>query len=121
MCHRLRYVAYGTQMKEGNEMKIKVYDYDNRATKIDIPDDKEISAIVVCVLSGDETGIIRFTDGTTIRFDASDSRTWSFYDGLYVVTGEDIQKWIKFNAKKHASDDIPEARQNAFSDEESFF
>ena len=102
-------------------MNIKVYDYSGRVTKVTIPDDKEISAIAVCVLSGDETGIIRFTDGTTIRFDASDSRTWSFYDGLYVVTGEEIQKWIAFDVKGHKPDDISEARQDAFSDKRNVF
>lgn len=55
-------------------MIIKIYDYENKPTEIVIPDDKEISAIFVVVLSGDETGIVMFTDGTSIRFDASDCR-----------------------------------------------
>lgn len=82
-------------------MTIKVYDYKNRANNIDIPDDKEISAIFVCVLSGDETGIICFADGTTMGFDAlcESFRTHSFYDGCYAVIGQNIQKWIDFNSK----------------------
>lgn len=93
-------------------MIIKIYDYDNRATEITIPDDKVISAIFVCVLSGDETGIICFTDGTAISFDASGCRTVSFYDGCYVVLGENIQKWINFDVSK-CTTTISYARQEA--------
>ena len=78
-------------------MAIKIYDYANHVTEIAIPDDKVISSIYVNILSGDETGIIVFTDGSHIRFDASDFRFTSFYDGNYVVCGENIQKWIEFD------------------------
>lgn len=78
-------------------MIIKIYDYDNESTKITVPDDKVICAIDVNVLSGDETGDIIFTDGTTIHFDASDCRTHSYFDGSYVVTGDNIQKWIDYD------------------------
>ena len=50
--------------------KMKIYDYDNREVIIELPY-KEIKEVFVNVLSGDETGIVEFVDGTYIRFDAS--------------------------------------------------
>lgn len=98
-------------------MKIKIYDYDNRVSKVDVPDDKVISAIFVCVLSGDETGIILFTDGTTMNFDAmrSGCRLHSFFDGYYVVAGKNIQKWIDFDVN-HCKGTISYVRQEAFDE-----
>ena len=103
-------------------MKIKIYDYDNRATKIDIPNNKSISAIFVCVLSGDETGIICFTDGTTMEFDAlcNGLRLHSFFDGYYAVVGENIQKWIDFKANK-GKGTISYKREALFSGKEFFY
>ena len=76
-------------------MKITIYDYSNKHVSIIIPD-KEIKEIYVNVQSGDETGIITFQDGEKIYFDASERRILSFYDGSYIVTGDNIQKWIDF-------------------------
>ena len=103
-------------------MKIKIYDYDNRATKIDIPNNKSISAIFVCILSGDETGIICFTDGTSIKFDAlcSGFRLHSFFDGYYVVAGEDIKKWIDFDAD-NCKGTMSYKRQELFAGKEFFY
>ena len=98
-------------------MKIKIYDYDNRATEVDIPDDKVIGGIFVCVLSGDETGTIIFTDGTTMDFDALSNgfRLHSFFDGSYVVAGKNIQKWIDFDVN-HCEHTISYARQEVFDE-----
>lgn len=76
-------------------MTIHIYDYDNNAVKIEIPD-KPIKCIDITVLSGDETGTIRFEDGTRLDFDASDDRCMSFYDGSYFVEGDDIRRWLAF-------------------------
>ena len=54
-------------------MTIRIYDFDDNAVKIENPD-KPIKRIDVIVLSGDETGTIRFEDGTRFDFDASDDR-----------------------------------------------
>ena len=48
-------------------MTIRIYDFDDNVVKIEIPD-KPIKSIDAIVLSGDETGTIRFD------FDASDDR-----------------------------------------------
>lgn len=76
-------------------MIITIYDYRNDVKEVTLPD-KEIVKIYISILSGDETGYIRFIDGKKIRFDASDSRIASYYDGGYTVEGEDIKKWIDF-------------------------
>ena len=54
-------------------MKIRIYDYANNAVNIEIPD-KPIKRIHVRILTGDETGTIRFEDGTRFDFDAPDDR-----------------------------------------------
>ena len=50
-------------------MKFKIYDYDNEKVEVEVPD-KPIDHITVTILSGDETGVIYFKDGTTQSFDA---------------------------------------------------
>ena len=44
-------------------MTMRIYDFDNNAVKIENPD-KPIKRIDAIVLSGDETGTIRFEDDT---------------------------------------------------------
>lgn len=74
---------------------IKVYDYANNAVDIDIPD-KEITAISVVVICGDETGIISFADGTSMTFTSCEIRPQDIVDRIYVVTGKRIKEWINF-------------------------
>ena len=76
-------------------MRITVYDYNNKQKILNMPD-KEIKEIYVNVQSGDETGRITFQDGESIYFDASSNRNYSYDDGDYTVTGDNIQKWINF-------------------------
>lgn len=78
-------------------MNMRIYDYNNRVTEIELPDNKQIKAIVVQILSGDETGFVRFTDGSNIGFDASNCRCICFNDGCYMVDGEDIVKWLNWD------------------------
>ena len=54
-------------------MIVRIYDYANNAVNIEIPD-KPIKCIHVRILTGDETGTIRFEDGMRFDFDASDDR-----------------------------------------------
>lgn len=76
-------------------MIITIYDYKNAKKEITIPD-KEIAEIFVIVVSGDETGYVKFADGEQISFDASDTRVEDYYDGCYCVKDENIQEWINF-------------------------
>ena len=74
---------------------MKIYDYANNEVNVELPD-KEINAIYVHVISGDETGIVNFTDGTHIYFDSSDSRMIGYDDGSYTVDGDIINKWLEW-------------------------
>ena len=93
-------------------MTIRIYDYDNNVVKIEIPD-KPIKSIYVTILSGDEIGIIRFEDGTQFDFDTSDDRITDFYDGSYVVEGDDIVRWLEFRPRAGCTASY--ARQEMFS------
>lgn len=77
-------------------MKVKIYDYDDKVREVEIPDDKHIKAIYVTIWSGDETGFMLFAEGGCVDFDASDSRYASYYDGQYIVDGDNIQKWLNW-------------------------
>lgn len=79
-------------------MKFKIYDYDNKASVVEIPD-KPIDYIHVIVLSGDETGIVYFKDGTTQSFDASDCRSFDYFDDEYIVNDMFIKEWAAINPK----------------------
>lgn len=72
-----------------------IYEYDNTPVEVELPD-KPIMCIFVSVISGDETGTVQFDDSTSICFDASKSRILDFNDGSYIVSGEDIPKWLAF-------------------------
>lgn len=79
-------------------MKFKIYDYNNKATVVEIPD-KPINYIHVVVLSGDETGIVYFKDGTTQSFDASNCRNTDCFDGEYDVLGKVVGEWIATDSR----------------------
>ena len=83
-------------------MTITIYDYDNSPKIITIPEDKEIESIFVEIISGDETGWIKFTDGTDLDFDASDCRMIGYFDDSYCVDRENIQKWIDWKPSKNS-------------------
>ena len=78
---------------------LTIYDYDDTPVEIELPD-KVISAIHVTILSGDETGEVVFEDGSSLDFDASNSRIMSYYDGGYTVCGPMIEKWMNFTPPK---------------------
>ena len=83
-------------------MKFKIYDYNNNAIEVDAGDEP-INLITVTILSGDETGLIVFEDGTTQAFDASECRCIDSFDGQYVVPGNQVEKWasIKPHVGEH--------------------
>lgn len=96
-------------------MKMQIYDYANRKHFVELPN-KEIKSIFVLVLSGDETGEVEFTDGTSVGFDASNARLMDYNDGYYLVEGEDIQKWLNWKASED-SIVVSYDRQRAFSED----
>lgn len=93
--------------------KITIYDFEDAPIVIETPPEKVIESIYVRVLSGDETGSINFTDGTNMDFDASNCRSFDFYDGDYLVPSEKVQSWIDFEPSAHRTASY--ARQEKFS------
>lgn len=79
-------------------MKTKIYDYANKAVEIKIKD-KPIEEIFIEIKSGDEIVTIYYKDGTRDRFDSSNCRITGYDDGAYVVTGENIEKWLNYQPK----------------------
>lgn len=73
---------------------ITFYDYENHPVKVKIPENKEISLIYVTVLSGDEVGMIVFTDNSEQAFDTSTERVTPTYQGSYDVTRDELDKFI---------------------------
>lgn len=98
-------------------MIITIYDYADKTKEITLPD-KEIAEIFVSILSGDETGFVKFTNGTKIKFDASDDRITDYYDGMYTIEGEDIKKWIDFKPSSNRT--VSYERQDAFDTEDEY-
>jgi hypothetical protein len=96
----------------------KVYDCYDRETKIPTLG-SEIKEVFVVIVSGDETGIVRFKDGTMNRFDAYNDaeefrgfRTMSFYDGCYIVHNHQLEEWQKCGEEN--TEDIVRKRRNLF-------
>lgn len=81
-------------------MRFQIYGFNNEPRTILLlnRDVADISQIFVRVLSGDETGFVEFTDGKREYFDSSCSRFTEYFDGEYIVKGEDIPKWLEFRA-----------------------
>lgn len=74
-------------------MRMKIYDYINRPVEVELPD-KEIKAILVQILTGDEIGYVLFEDGSQFSFDASMERVTDYNDGAYLVKKEHLAEWL---------------------------
>lgn len=76
---------------------MKIYDHYNNAKEVKLPD-KQIRAILVWVLSGDEITTVIFEDGSTYEAYIPDPIDGSkrFHEGSYVVAWDDIKKWLEF-------------------------
>ena len=83
-------------------MKFNIFDFKYNPIEVDTGDEP-IYPITVPPLSGDETGLIVFEDGTTQAFDASERRFIDYFDVQYVVPGNQIEKWasIKPHVGEH--------------------
>ena len=74
-------------------MRMKICDYINRPVEVELPD-KEIKAILVQILTGDEIGYVLFEDGSQLSFDASMERVTDYNDGAYLVKKEHLAEWL---------------------------
>ena len=74
-------------------MRMKIYDYINRPVEVELPD-KEIKAILVQILTGDEIGYVLFEDCSPLSYDASMERVTDYNDGAYLVKKEHLAEWL---------------------------
>lgn len=86
-------------------MKIKIYDYNDHATEIEL--EKHVKMIFVTVITGDEIISIIYEDGSTSCYDSSCCRHIDYYDGHYVVNSDQIEEW--------ANMEIPEDRAMSYA------
>lgn len=79
-------------------MKVTVYDCDNIAKIIELPDIDQIESISVAVITGDEVVTFKIKNGKPIRVDAcSCRRLINYIDYQYTVRGKDnIRRWLNY-------------------------
>lgn len=75
-------------------MEFKIFDYANKIKWCSIPEDEKPRAILVSVISGDETVVV-FTDANKLyEFESSNTRFTDYKDGTYLLRDmEDIINW----------------------------
>lgn len=83
-------------MSNGKIRKTRIFDYQDNPVEIELRNVK-IVAISVTIFSGDETVDIYYEDGRVECFDSSECRHTDFFDGNYVVLGDKINEWLKWN------------------------
>lgn len=78
-------------------MEFKIYDYANKIRWCSIPEDEKLRAILISVISGDETAVV-FTDADKLyQFESSNTRFTDYRDGVYLLReAEDIINWLKW-------------------------
>lgn len=80
-------------------MKFNIYNYADQPVEIETQN-KPIEEIFVQILSGDETIIVTYADGSEDDFDADDTRITSYDDGFYVVTKQHLKEWMNWKPQK---------------------
>lgn len=71
--------------------EIWLRDYQSKICKVQLRD--EIKMIIINVISGDETAIIVYEDGTSEEFDSSSNRYINYYDGTYIVPADRLEEF----------------------------
>ena len=71
-------------------MKIRLLDYENKISFVDVGDIKEIGSMYIEVLSGDEVLYVIYKDYTVKEFDSSDTRCEDSHEGGYSIYNEQI-------------------------------
>lgn len=81
-------------------MKAHVYDYNNHATIVDLPDIDSILSISVIIITGDEVVTFEIRDNKPINVDGCDPkfvRLNNYIDYQYTVRGKDnIRRWLNY-------------------------
>ena len=80
-------------------MTTKIYYYNGDEVLVTIPCEvSDLLCLHVEVISGDERVTFITKDGRAYTRDAGRDRCMDFNDGSYDVRGEDIQKWLDYDA-----------------------
>lgn len=79
-------------------MEFKIFDYANKIKWCSIPEDEKPCAILISVISGDETVVV-FTDADKLyQFESSNTRFTDYNDGAYLLRdAENIAVLIGLN------------------------
>lgn len=104
-----------------NKLDIKlmnIYNYLNEPMTIELEDYKNVSMLIVLILSGDETVRVVYNDGESVSFDSDTvGRLLEIYEGLYMVDSNEIDKWIEIGedaAMKETLHAVSYVRQEEF-------
>lgn len=66
-------------------MFLKLMDYQDRVTEVDIGELDDIAVITITVVTGDEIADVIYKDYTTARFDSSNDRMADYPDDRYEI------------------------------------
>lgn len=97
-----------------------VYDWDNNERIVAI-ENKPIEAIVVNIVSGDETAYIYYEDGTEIYVDSSMHRLESYLDETYLIKKNEVEKWINFEFRTEAPEGKEEMESFKSAERAAYF
>lgn len=78
-------------------MEFKIYNYANKIRWCSIPEDEKPRAILISVISGDETVVVLTDADKLYQFESSNTRFTDYRDGAYLLRdAEDITNWLKW-------------------------
>ena len=78
-------------------MEFKIYDYANKIRRCSIPEGEKPRAILVSIISGDETVVVLTDANKLYQFESSNTRFTDYIDGAYLLRdAEDIINWFKW-------------------------
>lgn len=78
-------------------MEFKIFDYANKIKWCSIPEGEKPCAILVSIISGDETAIVLTDANKLYQFESSNTRFTDYSDGAYLLRNmEDITNWCKW-------------------------
>lgn len=71
-------------------MKVKLLDWCDRATEVEIGDLDTISCVLLAIFSGDETLSVLYKNGEEKFFDSSSDRFHSDFEGFYFIYADGV-------------------------------
>ena len=84
------------------DKKVYIRDYDCRKKEIIIPDFEDVVELEVMVISGDEILAVLYKNGRIKKFDSSDDRFVSYYDGSYIVPLDKVDEFSAMDCDSYS-------------------